>query len=1033
MKLGVASWLRENLSTAFNILFAISVLFVVPVLPAQPEPHSPKKVLILYSFDSEEGIYGGLDNVLRSQLRLRARDRVEVYTEYLDLVRFPAAAHADDMVRLLRLKYADKKPDLIVPVSYSAIEFLLGAGKDLFSGVPLVALFNARRLQDVKLQSGTGASGPEITGVASTDEPSRTVDLALRLQPDTRQIAVIVGSSPLEQYWLAQLKQDFSSYAGKVEFNYLTGMSIDQLLKRVADLPPQTVIVSTFFFQDATGQFFHSEEVLDLLAREAHVPIYAIYSSYIGHGVLGGRMTNSSIPGKKLADLAVAVLNGEKVRNIPIIVDDSAQDMVDWRQLQRWRISEKLLPPSTVVAFREPSALERYRVLIIAVLSLCVVETLLILALIANVQRRRRADQGLIREKTLADAVIESLPGIFVMQDETGKNVRWNKNAEAMARFPFEEVSHLGNVAGPHKGAAELARREVFERGATQIELEMLTADGGTKPFYFNGVKVELEGKPYLTAVGIDLTEIKKAEEAVLRSEAELRALVEHAPYGIGTISIRQDRFLHANPALVKLLGYKSEAEVQAITISRDLHVGGDLSGFRAQPTRAEFFSSVEFVWQRKDRKAVHVRASGRRITGTEDHGDLLEIIAEDVTRRRHLEEELQQAQKMEALGQLAGSVAHDFNNLLGVIIGYSELLSADPAVNEPTLARLEIIKRAGARAASLTAQLLAFSRRQVLQPTVIHLNSLVRETQRMLERLMRENVEYKVTLDPALWKTKADAGQMVQIIMNLAVNARDAMPRGGMLAIETANVHFEDSRTFSGVEVAAGSYVRLSVSDTGTGMDEATQSRVFEPFFTTKDAGKGTGLGLATVYGIVKQSGGYIFVDSALGKGTRFDIYLPEHEKDHETSSKPADVARARESRNQSTSVTVMVVEDETAFRDLLRDGLEEKGYQVLSAANGVEALQVAEKHEGPIRLLVTDVIMPQMSGPELARTLRKARTDTDVLYMSGYTDDKVEDATSSSGDLTLMQKPFYIDDLVQKIEEILNRQRVEDSRRVS
>jgi two-component system cell cycle sensor histidine kinase/response regulator CckA len=525
------------------------------------------------------------------------------------------------------------------------------------------------------------------------------------------------------------------------------------------------------------------------------------------------------------------------------------------------------------------------------------------------------------------------------------------------------------------------------------------------------------EGDLHPATIGTSFRETKNAEEALRRSEAEMRSLVEHAPYGIGTISVMEDGFLQANPAMVKLLGYKSEAEVLALVLSRDLYAEIDSRCLAAEPPRSDF-SAVELRWKRKDGRSVMVRASGRRIPATLQQGSLIEIIAEDVTARRSLEEQLRQAQKLEALGQLSGSVAHDFNNLLSVIIGYSELLTANPASEGPMRAHLETIKRAGERAASLSAQLLAFSRRQVLQPSVVNLNSLVRESEKMLERLVRENVEHKIVLDPALWKTRADPGQLVQVIMNLAINARDAMPKGGRLTIETANVTFDDVTTIQGIEVAAGNYVKLSVSDSGAGMDAETQARVFEPLFSTKEDGRGTSLGLATAYGIVKQSGGYIFADSAVGQGTTFETYLPRAHQPAERPSPQHGPANVRPG-----SETLLVVEDETAFRDLLRDGLQAKGYHVLVAANGVEALRTAEEHTGHIRVLVTDVIMPQMSGPELARTLKKIRPGIEILYMSGYTDDKVSDDDSSSGDVTLMQKPFYIDDLVRKIEEILAR----------
>ncbi len=669
--------------------------------------------------------------------------------------------------------------------------------------------------------------------------------------------------------------------------------------------------------------------------------------------------------------------------------------------------------------------------LIAAAISLCIFETALILALIFSVARRRRAERALLREKTLANAVIESLPGIFILQDESGKNVRWNKNAETLVRYGPGEVSILANVADKHKEAAQKIRAEVLERGASHGEADLLTKDGGTAPYYFSAVRVELEGKPYVAGVGIDLTESKRAEESVRRSEAELRSFVEHAPYGIGAISVRQDKFLHANPALVRLLRYESEAEVLALTVSRDLYPEGDAGGFRAQPTGADFFNAVEFTWKRKDGKPVIVRASGRRISSPESGDDTIEIIAEDITARRMLEEQLRHSQKMEALGQLAGSIAHDFNNLLGVIIGYSELLSSKLSSEGLASARLESIKKAGKHAASLTLQLLAFSRRQVLQPKMVNLNSLVIENQKMLQRLMGEDVEQKILLDPALAKIKADPGQIVQVIMNLAVNARDAMPQGGTLTMKTANVSFKEAVSFSGVAVPPGEYVMLSVSDTGTGMDEETRKRIFEPFFTTKEAGRGTGLGLATVYGVMKQSGGYVFADSELGRGTTFTLYLPQVDQPVRTSSLAAPVELTPEL--PPTSEALLVVEDERAFRDLLHEGLQSKGYQVLVAANGVEALQIAGEYKGSIGVLITDVIMPKMSGPELAKDLKKVRPNTDVLYMSGYADDKLGNISESDGELTLIQKPFYIDDLVWKIQEILRRKDGRSSRDVS
>ncbi len=411
---------------------------------AQDAGNPPKRVLILYSFDNDEGMYTGIDHALRSELRSSVRDRVEFYTEYLDLVRFPSAAHAANLVKLLKLEFSEQKPDLIVPVSYSALQFLLGEGKELFPGTPAVALFNVRRLDELKRRIATGAAGRDITGVASSDEPNQTLELALRLQPDTERVVVVVGCSPVERFWVDQLKQDFLPYRRTMEVDFLTGLTMKDILRQVAELPPHSVVLNTFFFEDAQGQFFLEDEALDLVTGAARVPVYAIYSNDIGRGVVGGRMTDPGIAGKQLARTAARVLAGENAARIPIAFDNSAQDIVDWRQLQRWHISESRVPAATVELFREPSVWERYRSLIMAVISLCILETILILALLLSVERRKRAEKALLREKTVADAVIESLPGIFVLQDKAAKNLRWNKNAETVARFSLAEVSSAG-------------------------------------------------------------------------------------------------------------------------------------------------------------------------------------------------------------------------------------------------------------------------------------------------------------------------------------------------------------------------------------------------------------------------------------------------------------------------------------------------------------------------------------------------------------------------------------------------------------
>jgi two-component system cell cycle sensor histidine kinase/response regulator CckA len=391
----------------------------------------------------------------------------------------------------------------------------------------------------------------------------------------------------------------------------------------------------------------------------------------------------------------------------------------------------------------------------------------------------------------------------------------------------------------------------------------------------------------------------------------------------------------------------------------------------------------------------------------------------QDITGRRSVEGQLRQSHKMEAIGTLAGGVAHDFNNLLTVIIGNAQLALMDAGKNGPLYEEIKEIKKAGERAVSVTRQLLAFSRKQIIKPEMLDINEEINETGKMLQRLIREDIEFLTVLEPELWKVYADPMQINQVLMNMVVNARDAMPGGGKLTIETANmkldnIYFQDR----GVESAlSGSYVMLAVTDNGAGMDEKTRSRVFDPFFTTKEKVSGTGMGLSTVYGIVKQNNGYVWVYSEPGKGTSFKVYFPKVAED-ETAGKE----RAKVSDEISGSETVLIVEDNDALRKLAKNALRKYGYKILEAENGEKALNVSETHEGPIHLLLTDVVMPRMSGTDLSENLQSIRPETLVIYMSGYTADAIVRNGILRQDIKFIEKPFSLESLGKKVRQVLD-----------
>jgi PAS domain S-box-containing protein len=509
---------------------------------------------------------------------------------------------------------------------------------------------------------------------------------------------------------------------------------------------------------------------------------------------------------------------------------------------------------------------------------------------------------------------------------------------------------------------------------------------------------------------------LRYAQEGLRRSEINFRSLVTHAPYGV----CRCDStgiLLDVNPALVTMLGYAAGAELVGRNLA-NLHSDAQQWFSLADYLRSlEKFHGLAADWVRKDRTSINVRLSGRAFRG-EGNAIFFELFAEDVTERRALEQQLRQAQKMEAIGRLAGGIAHDFNNLLMVISGYSEFL-LERIGHDPTLrGHAQEIALAAERATSLTRQLLAFSRKQMLAPKIVDLNSVVTENVKMLTRLIGEDVDLVMVPGADIGAVKADPGQIEQVIMNLAVNARDAMPQGGKLTIETANVTLDANYARFHAPVKPGDYVMLAISDTGMGMDSDTQAHIFEPFYTTKGL-KGTGLGLSTVYGIVKQSEGYIWVYSEAGKGTTFKIYLPRFSATGEAHAMLPELVHEPPSPGHET---ILLVEDEETLRRLARQSLENQGYSVIDAADGASAIQISQTHKGPIHLLLTDVIMPGMTGRELANHLSPARPEMRVLYMSGYTENHIGHNGTLDEGITLLQKPFTLPALKAKVREVLD-----------
>ncbi len=516
-----------------------------------------------------------------------------------------------------------------------------------------------------------------------------------------------------------------------------------------------------------------------------------------------------------------------------------------------------------------------------------------------------------------------------------------------------------------------------------------------------------------LYSLRLAITQYRKHNTLRMLGDAEMkfRLLFESNPQPMWVFAKDTLQFLEVNPAAAERYGYTRDEflSMKLLDVRPEEEVPGLL---KVLAQGAEKTYSGHWRHRAKDGRLFEVEVAARNITFAGRAARL--VIINDVTERKLLEAQFRQAQKMEAVGTLAGGIAHDFNNLLTVITGYSYMLKEALADDRKLAEDITQIEQAAEKAAGLTRQLLAFSRRQVLEPKTIVLNDVVRGMEKMLRRVIGEDIELITVPSPDLGLVRADPGQIEQVLMNLAVNARDAMPKGGKLVFETDNVELDEAYARSHMGARTGNYVQLAVSDTGTGMDAETMQHIFEPFFTTKGLGRGTGLGLSTVYGIVKQSGGYIWAYSEPGHGTTFKIYLPLVQG--ETEAKPPE---SREPARHGSS-TVLLVEDDEALRDLAARILRQHGYSVLPASGGAEAELLCRRFEGKIHLLVTDVVMPGMSGAKLARRLRRQRPDIRVLFISGYTDNVLQHGILKSN-TAFLQKPFTANSLAEKVASVL------------
>jgi len=623
-------------------------------------------------------------------------------------------------------------------------------------------------------------------------------------------------------------------------------------------------------------------------------------------------------------------------------------------------------------------------------------------------------------------ALLDAIPDLMCRVNAEGRflEIRPARASAKFAGVEYADQRHLRDfLPEDHVSHALKTIREALYTLQTQQYEFVLPMDGALAHFE---ARVVASGENEVMAIVRDITRRKQMEESLRCSEERFRSLIENATDLI-TILDEKGQFTYSSPAVERVIHFPPDGlvgrSIEEFVYEDDIPtLRNSLALARSGPGQSHFanirFSTAEGMWRTMETICMSVRDGDEQMSIIVNSRDITERLVTE-SALRESEEQLRQSQKMEAIGRLAGGVAHDFNNLLTAILGYGQILDERLQADGQSCDEIQEVLKAGTRASTLTRQLLTFSRKEVNQPKVIDLNNITTEMEKMLRRLLGEDVDLETRLAPDLEKVLVDPGQMEQVVMNLAVNARDAMPGGGTLVIETENVSFDETYSRMDLEIKPGEYVMLAVSDNGIGIEPEHLNKIFEPFYTTKDEGKGTGLGLSTVYGIVKQHHGYIWTYSEVEAGTAFKIFLPKTEQRrvsvHHKLGDP--------NRDLLGSETVLIAEDEEWVRTLVRKCLEKQGYMVLEAENGEHALVIHDRYKGQIHLLLSDVVMPKMNGVDLAEKLSEKRPETRVVFMSGYTDHAALRHGRLQQGMAFLQKPFTVRDLALRVRDELDR----------
>ena len=851
-----------------------------------------KKVLVLNSYHPGFTWSDGIMDGIRSEFK-KSEQNIQIDIEYMDTKRISDLQHYNNLYKLYKYKFIKRDYDLILTSDDNAFSFVLKYHDKLFPNKPVV--FCGLNALDKSLEIELSRLG-WITGSVEMYDIMGNIDLMLGIHPDVKQIVVISDNTVSSQTCKRKVQEAALQMPDAIKFNYLKEDAyMEDVLAKVRALPLNSVVLLMSFFKDQEGRYYTPQEGGKIISENSSVPVYSAWDFYLGHGITGGLITNSNAQGEMGVKIALRILNGQKISDIPVSREPANNYMFDYLQIQKFGIKQSELPKDSIVINKPYSFYSDNKVLIWSVVISITILTIIIFFLITSIATRRRTEKALRESKERIKAILKASPvGIGLV---INRKLDWAN--ERMCRMDgYDQGSRIGQ---------------------------------SVRILYSDDKEYKRVGREVYAG-------IKKT--------------------GIG----------HVETRLVRKNGTTFDCRIQACNLDP------------MDPVK----------------------------------GQIIAVI--DISKTKLFEAQLLQACKMEAVGTLAGGISHDFNNLLQAIMGYTQILLLNKSKEDPEFFQLEQIEKSAQRGGELTRQLLTFSRNVESKPTPLNLNNEIKRTYTILKRTIPRMIEIELILEDDLKNINADPIQMEQILMNLAVNSRDAMSDGGRLVFETKNVTLDEEYFKTNPAAMPGEYVMLSIADTGCGMDKETMEHIYEPFFTTKEVGKGTGLGLAMVYGIVESHGGYITSYSKPDEGTTFRIYYPVLQSDIEVQ------ASEEAEELQGGSETILLVDDEEAVLDIAKSMMERFGYTTITAENGEDAIEIFKKSNPYPDLVILDVGMPGMGGHKCLIELLKIYPDLKVIIASGYPENGKVEKTIKAGAADFVAKPYSLADMVKKVREILD-----------